>query len=594
MNNKKKIIAILLCLSSFTSLSPSFADGGDNIGDNIDQEILFKETIDNISEDTDEVNIKKEDLPSEDNLSEESKEDLLEKDIDEGEILEILREIKEEDPLSFEQKEEIEEISKDPKANTGDTSSLPIVYYDNSDIDEIFKKNNKKADDEIKVSGDYKLINKDESTYLYDKEGKKLSGKRELSGKSYYFDKEKGLVKESEVIADGGKFTANAKGELSLVEKSKPGWIDLEGRSYFFQNNGKLARGLYDTGANRYFFDKETGAMARNEINTKGFDRIYSEANGIAHYIGWDYSKGKLGYFNEDGTYTKGLKTIDGITYGFDEDGKIFNRQYKKFGNQWYYFNKYGEASKHSGKFATGWVGDRYYFSDGKPAEGLQKIGGVTYIFDELTKETLTNTTKVINFNRYKLDSYGRATLIGKIDTRQAVKGTRGLFEPGFSQYLNRKTPYFSQKDPRWANRRYSNGTFSGYGCGPTAMAMVLSRELHRNDIYPTNTAIDANDYENDGTEWQYFMEAPRMYGLNSYDVPVNKKAFIQALETGTMVVRVGPGYFINGGHFLVIDSYKDGYFTINDPYYSNRNTLDKHTFERLKAEVTVGWVIKK
>ena len=84
------------------------------------------------------------------------------------------------------------------------------------------------------------------------------------------------------------------------------------------------------------------------------------------------------------------------------------------------------------------------------------------------------------------------------------------------------------------------------------------------------------------------------MYGLNSYDVPVNKKAFIQALETGTMVVRVGPGYFIDGGHFMVIDSYKDGYFTINDPYYSNRNTLDKHTFERLKAEVTVGWVIKK
>lgn len=176
--------------------------------------------------------------------------------------------------------------------------------------------------------------------------------------------------------------------------------------------------------------------MARNEINTKGFDRIYSEANGIAHYIGWDYSKGKLGYFNEDGTYTKGLRTIDGITYGFDQNGKIFNRQYKKFGNQWYYFNKYGEASKHSGKFATGWVGDRYYFSDGKPAEGLQKIGGVTYIFDELTKETMTNTTKVINFNRYKLDSYGRATLIGKIDTRQAVKGTRGLLSLDFLSIL--------------------------------------------------------------------------------------------------------------------------------------------------------------
>ena len=131
-----------------------------------------------------------------------------------------MKEIKEEDPISYEQEEEIEEISKDPKTNTGDTSSLPIVYYDTSGIDEIFKENKQTADEKIKVSGDYKLINKDKMTYLYDKEGKKLSGKRELSGKSYYFDKDKGLVKESEVIADGGRFAANSSGELTLVELS--------------------------------------------------------------------------------------------------------------------------------------------------------------------------------------------------------------------------------------------------------------------------------------------------------------------------------------------------------------------------------------
>ena len=44
----------------------------------------------------------------------------------------------------------------------------------------------------------------------------------------------------------------------------------------------------------------------------------------------------------------------------------------------------------------------------------------------------------------------------------------------------------------------------------------------------------------------------------------------------------------------MVIDSYKDGYFLINDPYYSDKNTREKHTFDRLKAEVTVAWIIKK
>lgn len=575
----KKLLALLICFSSLVAVGNSYAVGESDLDKPIED---FSQT--SFSDSTNKKD-KVEFLDNESLYEQESTTDEKSQQVDK-----IINDY-EKASLSAEQKEEIGQINEESLVNAGDVSDLPVVYYDLSDLDELIK-SNKQASNE--VDGSLKLIHKENKTFLSDKDGNTLSGKRDFAGKTYYFDKEEGLVKSRKVIADGGSFSANSDGELSLVRKFSPGWIDLDGRSYFFQNDGKLARGLYDTGSNRYFFDKETGAMARSEINSKGFDRIYSEKNGIAHYIGWDYSKGKLGYFNEDGTYTKGLRTIDGITYGFDENGKIFNRQYKKFGNQWYYFNKYGEASKHSGKFAKGWVGDRYYFSDGKPAEGLQKIGGVTYIFDELTKETLTNTTKVINFNRYKLDSNGRATFIGKIDTRQAVKGTGGLFKPGFSQYLNRKTPYFTQKDPRWANRRFSNGTFSGYGCGPTAMAMVLSRELHRNDIYPTNTAIDANDYENDGTEWQYFIENPRIYGLNSYDVPVNKKAFIQALETGTMVVRVGAGYFIDGGHFMVIDSYKDGYFLINDPYYSDKNTREKHTFDRLKAEVTVAWIIKK
>lgn len=587
MKNKKKIIALLICFSSFLAVDTSY--GESDIGIDTSCKDLSQICL------CDEFDKKDEDyFKAYENLYENdfsiSDINIDQKDQEVDEIIKDFEEV----TLSDEQKEDIKSLDEEISVNAGDISDLPVVYYDTSDLDEIFINKPQASIEKEETDESFKLIKKANGTFLSDKDGNILSGKRDFAGKTYYFDKEEGLVKSRKLIADGGSFSANSDGELSLVKKSSPGWIDLDGRSYFFQNDGKLARGLYDTGGNRYFFDKETGAMARSEINSKGLDRIYSEKNGIAHYIGWDYYKGKLGYFNEDGTYSKGLKSIDGITYGFDEDGRIFNSQYKKFGNQWYYFNKYGEAKKHSGNFATGWVGDRYYFADGRAAQGLQKIGGVTYIFDELTKETLTNTTKVIDFKKYKLDNNGVASYIGDISKRQASMGTRGLFKPGYSKYLNRKTPYFNQRDPRWANMRYSNGTFSGYGCGPTAMAMVLSRELKRNDIYPTNTAIDAQNYENDGTEWQYFIENPRIYGLSTYDVPVNKEAFIQALETGTMVIRVGSGYFIDGGHFMVVDSYKDGYFLINDPYYSDRNTKDLHTFERLKSEVTVAWIIKK
>lgn len=56
----------------------------------------------------------------------------------------------------------------------------------------------------------------------------------------------------------------------------------------------------------------------------------------------------------------------------------------------------------------------------------------------------------------------------------------------------------------------------------------------------------------------------------------------------------IGPGYFTSYGHYIVIDSYRDGKFLINDPYYYSSNTLEAQPFWRLKQEATIGWVIKK
>lgn len=50
--------------------------------------------------------------------------------------------------------------------------------------------------------------------------------------------------------------------------------------------------------------------MLRNQIINEGFDKIHTGDNGVAHYMGWDYYNGKLGYFNSNGTYSKGLKKL--------------------------------------------------------------------------------------------------------------------------------------------------------------------------------------------------------------------------------------------------------------------------------------------
>ena len=361
---------------------------------------------------------------------------------------------------------------------------------------------------------------------------------------------------------------------------------------YHKNPDGSLAKGLTDTGEVRRYFDKKTGQMVKNM--TIASENIHVDKAGEAHYIGWDYFNGKLGYYDPQTGYAKGLKTIGNITYGFDENGAIFRKQNRVFNGQNYYFNKFGEATKTDGKYARGWVGDRYFFEDGKPAEGLVEISGKKYAFHERSLRLLRNTEKVFNHKFYKINDRGEAIYQYDVAHANLSRGTNGEFKPGFSQNLMRKTPYFYQKDGRWAGRAYATGTMGAFGCGPTAMAMVLNRKLNTNDIYPTNTMAVARDYSSwDGTDWQYFIEGVEAYGLKSYDIPVQKDAFVQALKNNPIVVRVGAGSFINAGYYMVVDSYQKDHFLINDPYNMRRNTLDNIPWQRLRGEVTVAWEIK-
>ena len=385
---------------------------------------------------------------------------------------------------------------------------------------------------------------------------------------------------------DTNKTTNEAQNKNSPINEGQ--LVDV----YHYKEDGTLAKGLTDTGEVRRYFDKETGQMVKN----KRFDNenIFVDADGEAHYIGWDYYKGKLGYYDREKGYAKGLKTIDNITYGFDEDGSIFRKQNRVFNGVNYYFNKYGEATKTDGSYAKGWVGDRYYFEDGRPAEGLVTINGKKYAFHERSLRLLKNVNKVFDHKMYRINEKGEAIYKYRVNHAYLSRGTGGEFEPGFSQNLMRKTPYFSQTDRRWAGKSYSVGTMANLGCGPTAMAMVLNRKLNTNDIYPTNTMAVASDYAAwDGTDWQYFIEGVEAYGLKSYDIPVQKDAFIQALKDNPIVIRVGPGSFINAGHYMVVDSYKNGSFLINDPMNFRKTTLENIPWSRIRNEVTVAWEIK-
>lgn len=297
-------------------------------------------------------------------------------------------------------------------------------------------------------------------------------------------------------------------------------------------------------------------------------------------------------YVQPDGSYSKGLTAVANRHYFFSQTGNMMTDTNQKVGNQWWYFDFWGVGKKTNGNFKTGWHGDYYFFKDGKKAQGYQWINGKLYYFDDRYYNMRRNFYGAVDFKVYHFGSNGVGKFVQNISTKRHASGAEG-FKPGQTRNVNRATPYYSQRDPRWSARSFARtgSNFGSMGCGSTAMA--LARVKNDSGIYPTTVAKDAWYYTNvDGTEWEFVPDEAIRYGVKANRVPINEIALSQALKEGPVVIRISPGYFINAGHFMVLDSYNNGYFYLNDPFYWH-NTNDKHSFARLKGSTTTAWLIK-
>ncbi len=114
-------------------------------------------------------------------------------------------------------------------------------------------------------------------------------------------------------------------------------------------------------------------------------------------------------------------------------------------------------------------------------------------------------------------------------------------------------------------------GTIATSGCGPTAMAMVLTY-LTGDEITPVETAEygDNNGYyvHNEGTSWTYFGDIADEYDVECTQTGVSEENIISALEDDKPVIMsMGPGTFTRGGHFIVLTGLNDdGTISVADP----------------------------
>ena len=147
--------------------------------------------------------------------------------------------------------------------------------------------------------------------------------------------------------------------------------------------------------------------MMKKKLLTVGLGIGFSLACTFAAFAaGWHQeADGRYWYENEDGTYAKGMKQIDGKTYIFDDYG------YMKTGWDYYNWNYY--YLDQSGAVTVGWVqvdGKWYYMNgEGVMQKGFITLDGEKYYLDV---DTGAMATGLFVFEGYRYQAADDGTII--------------------------------------------------------------------------------------------------------------------------------------------------------------------------------------
>ena len=200
---------------------------------------------------------------------------------------------------------------------------------------------------------------------------------------------------------------------------------------------------------------------------------------------------------------------------------------------------------------------DIIWYTAAKRADGTYKI--------TVKASDHKNSTGEYNIHLYYIQNNGK--LVGVGGTTVQVSKT------------SYPTPYFSQRDGRWAGRTYGGYTFAATGCVPTTVAMAISG-ITGQTVLPTTVADylyhSTNEFNKRsyGTTSHGIVLAARHWGLKT-DVLGSTAAVREALAMGYHVLgAVGTSVFANYPvtHELVMRGYNNGMTYVMDPYNAYNN----------------------
>lgn len=153
---------------------------------------------------------------------------------------------------------------------------------------------------------------------------------------------------------------------------------------------------------------------------------------------------------------------------------------------------------------------------------------------------------------------------------------------------------FYDQSDEVWSTQSYGTDDIGKYGCGPTAMSMVVS-SMTVYDVNPAQMAawaVENGHWAPQSGSYQSIVPgASRSYGLNCTTMtPPSAQELRDILADGGVVVALmGKGHFTDGGHFIVLRGVtSEGDILVADPN-SRENSLQTWDAQLVLNELATG-----
>lgn len=394
--NKTVLLASTLFITSAINLA-------DNAYANEDEKLFVKESVDKLSEDSEDFDKNQEiETKSYTNLDSIDKEPSLE-DPDVP--------VENEDKAPVESLDQaIMEISEEnPKENTNDENTkkerIPgVIYYDNESLDNLIKeaKNTSKEVSELQNE----QTNLDEENYYTGNAGGYFV---KNNNKLNYYRNNK-LVKNANIMVNGRIYRA---GKTGTISKPKNRWLNIGNDIYYNDSKGNILKGISQIGKQKFYFSND-GVLQRNKkIITEG---VYYEVDRVGKMNTapnrWVNVNNTVYRTLADGKLAKGVTRIGNKDYMFSKDGVLQKNKKMILSNKYYEVDQAGVVTNPKDTWLA-LEGITYRtLADGSLAKGPVEINGNSYVFNYNTGAMITGRPSITNGLYFNINNKGIATTV--------------------------------------------------------------------------------------------------------------------------------------------------------------------------------------